>query len=54
MDLTPVEGEQLGLHTYAVVSPDLVPLDCVHAERFLGHPRLLTGPELNEEPHPLP
>lgn len=67
VDITPVEGEALGLVTYKVVSPDLVPLNASHHQRHLGHPRLLTEPvrlgwrletptldDISHDPHPFP
>jgi ribosomal protein S12 methylthiotransferase accessory factor len=67
VDITPVEGEALGLVTYKVVSPDLIPLNAGHHARHLGHPRLLTEPvrlgwrldpptlqDICHDPHPFP
>ncbi|MDT0266510.1 YcaO-like family protein [Streptomyces sp. DSM 44915] len=66
VDLTPV-GAPSGLHSYKVVSPDLIPLDFHHQVRHLNRPRLLTEPtrrgwrpdqpgldQLNHAPHPFP
>ncbi|WP_166658728.1 YcaO-like family protein [Kribbella sp. VKM Ac-2571] len=67
VDVTPVEGPSVGLVTYKVVSPHLVPLESDHNRRSLGHERLRCEPtrrgwrtglpewqELNHEPHPFP
>jgi len=67
VDLTPRGAAALGLCTYKVLSPDLIPLDCDHESRHLSQERLRTEPlrrgwrlddqgieGLNHVPHPFP
>ena len=66
-DLTGCDAAAAGVHVVRVVCPELCPVDPVHALRFLGVPRLLTGAhaagllprplrveEVNPHPHPFP
>lgn len=67
VDVTAPDVAAAGLHVVRVVCPELCPLDALHALRFLGVPRLLTGAwdagllqrpltveEVNSDPHPFP
>jgi ribosomal protein S12 methylthiotransferase accessory factor len=67
VDVTPIEGYQVGLYAFRVVSPDLLALDVDHEYRELRKPRLRELPVrrgwrpdphdtagLNDDPHPFP
>ena len=66
-DLTACDAADAGVHVVRAVCPELCPIDPVHALRFLGVPRLLSGAhaagllprplrleEVNPDPHPFP